>query len=263
MDLAPRVCVLARGRGGLHAALSVALAQSAHVRPWGAVPPLREVRAGDVLVVDLSDPPSCADPSTLEACLARGAGLCLVLGDSLVAPAWVEIARLPGVRILRCSFSHGHLGYGAVVAEVLERVRGPTGERIATLVLQSEPALGPVEYLVRAICLEPWCIRRPRDLARRCAISLAELRRRCAEIGFARVEHLMIYVRLVAYEQLIATACLSVATARLLAGFPDPSNMRRHARRAALRSPAVASALAALHAAPQRRHVAVQGQQVG
>src|SRR6266540_3747771 len=88
VDIAPRVCVLARGPSGLHAALRVALAQSAHVRSWGAVPPFREVRGGDVLVVDLRDPPRCADLRSLEACLVRGAGLCLVLGDSLVAPAW-------------------------------------------------------------------------------------------------------------------------------------------------------------------------------
>jgi transcriptional regulator GlxA family with amidase domain len=72
----------------------------------------------------------------------------------------------------------------------------------------------------------------------------------------------MICVRLVAYEQLVATARLPVTTARLLAGFTDPSNMRRHSKRAARRSPPVAHALEALHLAPRRPHVATHGQEV-
>jgi len=75
------------------------------------------------------------------------------------------------------------------------------------------------------------------------------------------VEHLIIYVRLVAYEQLIATAGLPVATARVLAGIPDPSNMRRHARRAAQRSLPVAHVLEALDAKPRRPRLAMAGQE--
>jgi hypothetical protein len=254
--------VLARERGGLYSALTAALEQSAHVRPWGGVPPLREVRAGDVLVVDLRDPPRYADLSSLESCLAKGAGVCLVIGDSLIAPAWVEIARLPGVRILHCSLHDGQRCHSAVVAELLERVRGPTGERITTLVLQSESVLLPVEWLVQAICVDPWRIRRPRDLANRCAISMPELRRRCAAIGFTRVEHFMIYVRLVVYEQLVAVDRLPPATARLRAGFLDPSNMRRHARRAARRSLPVARVLDSLPAGSRRVRIAIQDQEI-
>jgi transcriptional regulator GlxA family with amidase domain len=180
----------------------------------------------------------------------------LVLGDNLIDPSWVELACLPQVRVLKCREDHGQICYDAIVAEVLERILGPTAESIATLVLRTEPTLDPVGALVQAVCIEPWRIRRPRDLAKRCAISLAELRRRCVKVGFTRVEHFMICVRLVAYEQLVAIARLPLTTARLLAGFTDPSNMRRHIKRAARRSPPVAHALESLHVAPRRPHLA-------
>jgi AraC-like DNA-binding protein len=255
MEDLPSLHVLAGHRNGFCSALCGAVAEFTRLRFWSAVPPPHEVHTGDLIVVDLSDPPRCTDPRVFEDFLVNRATLCLALGNAFVAPSWVEIACLPQVRVFQCG--HEQSSYDAVITEVLERVRGPTSERITRLVLQAEPALHPVECFVQAVCLEPWRIRRPRDLAKRCALSLAELRRRCAQLGFARVEHFMICVRLVAYEQLVAAGRLSVATARLLAGFTDPSNMRRHTRRAALRSPPVAHALESLH--PRRPHLATHG----
>jgi hypothetical protein len=134
MDHLPNLHLLAGHRSELCCVLNVALAHFTHIRLWGAVPPPRDVLTGDLVVVDLSDPPLRADPGSLEVFVRHGASVCLVLGDSLVAPSWVEIARVPGVRVLRCGNGHEPLGYGAVVTALLERVRGPTGERIATLV---------------------------------------------------------------------------------------------------------------------------------
>lgn len=256
MDRLPNLHVIAGHRAGLSSVLNVALAQFTHLRFWSAAPPPDEVHSGDLIVVDLSDPPRWAEPDALEVLVNKGATLCLVLGDTLVAPSWVELARRPEVRVLRCGIGHGRLGYGAIVMDVLERVRATAGERMAALVLEAEPELRALASLVQAVCLEPWRIRRPRDLAQCCILSPAELRRRCAQRGFARVEHFMICVRLLAYEQLVAMAHLPASTARLLAGFTDPANMRRRTRRAARRSPPVAHALESLHVAPRATHVA-------
>ncbi|HEY3221441.1 MAG TPA: hypothetical protein VGJ80_11965 [Gemmatimonadales bacterium] len=135
------------------------------------------------------------------------------------------------------------------MTEMLRLVQGPSASRVADLVLSAEPALRSVQCLVEAVCLDPWSIRRPRDLAVRTRMSLAALRRQCTQAGFTRIEHFILCVRLLAYHELVATEHLPVRTARGLAGFDDPSNMRRHAHRAALRSPMVERALrpSALH----------------
>jgi hypothetical protein len=262
VDRLPSLHVLAGCRAGLCSALSIAFGPFAHVKPWGVVPSFRAVRAGDLIVVHLNDPLPGVEPSSLEVFVSKRATLYLVLSDTLIAPAWVEIASAPEVRVLRCGTSRGRVSYGGVVTELLERVRGPTGERIATLVLRTEPALRPVAPLVEMVCREPWRIRRPSDLAKWCAISLVELRRRCAEVGFARVEHFIICVRLVAYQQLVGAVPFPAATARLLAGFTDSSNLRRHTRRAARRSLPVAHVPESLHPAPRRPHFAPHGQEV-
>jgi transcriptional regulator GlxA family with amidase domain len=83
-------------------------------------------------------------------------------------------------------------------------------------------------------------------------MSLAAVKRQCVSAGFARVEHCILCIRLLAYQQLVVVEHLPVRTARLLAGFDDPSNMRRHVRRAAGRSPFVGRVLEALPANFQR-----------
>ena len=112
----------------------------------------------------------------------------------------------------------------------------------------AEPALRSLRSLVEAVCTDPWSIRRPHHLAIRCRMSLAAVKRQCVSAGFARVEHCILCIRLLAYEQLVVVEHMPARRARLLAGFDDPSNMRRHVRRAAGRSPLVARALEALPA---------------
>jgi len=50
---------------------------------------------------------------------------------------------------------------------------GPSGRRVAELVLNAEPTFRFVQPLVEALCQDPWSIRRPRDLARQCRVTLA------------------------------------------------------------------------------------------
>lgn len=201
-------------------------------RHWACVPPARDVGAGDIVVVDLTNPRATIEPCRLQP-LVGCATLCLVPGNAPIHPQWLDLASQPGVHVLTAGW-HDRL---------LRLIQGPGGDRIAELVLDAEPALDPLKALVVVVCCDPWSIRRPRDLALRCRMTPGAVRRQCAQAGFARVEHFIICVRLVACNKLVAIERLPIRTARALAGFDDPSNMRRHARRAALRSPLVERAL--------------------
>jgi hypothetical protein len=215
-----------------------ALTSKVNARHWAAAPPAHEVRPWDVVVVDLTNPRAAIEPRRLQP-LVGCATLCLLPGNAPINPHWLDFASQPGVQVLTASWREG----------LLRLIQGPGGDRIAELVLDAEPALDPLKPLVEAVCRDPWSIRRPRDLAVRTQMSLAALRRQCAELGFMRIEHFILCVRLLAYHELVATERLPIRTARDLAGFDDPSNMRRHAHRAARRSPMVERALhsSALH----------------
>lgn len=225
------------------------LRHGVHVRHWSATPPAHQVRDGDILVVDLTNSQPPAEMRSLDSLLPR-ATLCLLPGDSPISSHWLDLASQPGVHVLR-----GRTGDERLTG-LLRFVHGPNASRIADLVLSVEPALRSLGALVEAVCSAPWSIRRPRHLAVRCRMTLAAVKRQCVSAGFARVEHCILYIRLLAYEQLVVVEHLPVRTARLLAGFDDPSNMRRHARRAADRSPLVARVLEALPATAQRERLA-------
>ncbi len=225
--------------GGSAAALCRGLKPKVDARLWTAVPPAHQVRPGDLVVVDLTDRHPFLEPRGLQPLLGR-ATLCLIPGDTPISPQLLDIASQPGVQVL--SASSRRLG-DVTATELLRLVQGPSGRRVADLVLNAEPALRLVQPLVEALCQDPWSIRRPRDLARQSRAPLDAVRRQCAELGFNRIEHFIICVRLLAYSELVAKEHLSIRNARDLAGFSDPSNMRRHAQRAALRSPVVAHML--------------------
>ena len=195
-------------------------------------PRAQEVRPWDVIVVDLTNPHAAVDPRRLQPLLGC-ARLCLVPGNAPINPQWLDLASRPGVQVLTTTWRD----------ELLRLIQGPGGDRIAELVLAAEPALEPLKLLVEAVCRDPWAIRRPRDLAVRSRMTLGAVRRQCFQVGFTRVEHFIICVRLLAYNELVASERLPIRTARELAGFSDPSNMRRHAHRAAVRSPIVERAL--------------------
>jgi len=214
------------------AILSRAFKSNVEARHWTTVPRAQDVWAGDVVVVDLTNPHAAIDPRQLHPLLGC-ATLCLLPGNAPINPHWLDFASHPGVQILTRGWRD----------ELLRLIQGPGGDRIAALVIDAEPALDRLKPLVAALCLDPWSIRRPRDLAVRCRMSLGRLRRQCADVGFTRVEHFIICVRVLAYSELVASERLPIRIARELVGFNDPSNMRRHAHRAALRSPMVERAL--------------------
>ncbi|NIP94970.1 MAG: hypothetical protein GWO24_16610, partial [Akkermansiaceae bacterium] len=72
-------------------------------------------------------------------------------------------------------------------------------------VLDRLPQLKPLAKVVPLVLDHPWEIRHPRDLSEYANIAQAELKERSAEVGAARVEHLMTIIRWVAMEYLINT----------------------------------------------------------
>jgi len=183
------------GSIGSAAAVSVRVLRArVRTRLWASVPPKHELLPGDLVVVDLNDRGATVEPRLLQPLLER-ATLCLIPGDVAVSPQWLELAAQPRVHVL--SMSARRTG-DVTVAELLRLIQGPSGGRVAELVFETEPALRFVQPLVEAVCNDPWSIRRPRDLALRTRMTLDVVRRQCVDLGFNRIEHFIICVRLLA-----------------------------------------------------------------
>jgi hypothetical protein len=135
-------------------------------------------------------------------------------------------------------------GFLPVVTLVLNELRGPLPEALTEFVLSREPTLRSLAECVAAVCEHPWNIRRPADLAAHARLSLRVLGHHCRALGFSRVEHFILCVRMVAYEQLVARARVTPKLARTLVGLTDDwSNLRRQLERATRASPAAARCL--------------------
>lgn len=72
--------------------LCKSLRPTVQVRHWAATPPPHEVRAGDIVVVDLTNPQPHVDVRSLDLLLQR-ATLCLLPGDSPISPQWLTSLR--------------------------------------------------------------------------------------------------------------------------------------------------------------------------
>jgi len=226
----------------LAAELRRALAGLARLAVWHAMPASAQVELGSLLVVDV-DALGPALPRDLDAFVAR-AGVVLVLGEHPIPSAWADLLRDQALGAVRVDQAARRRDYRPVVTLILERLRGPPAAAIAAMVLNREPTLRPLKSCVEALCEGPWQVRRPKDLAHHVHTTLGVLKRRCHAVGFARVEHFILSVRMVAYEQLLAQMRLTPAHARTLVGFTDDaSNVRRQVRRAIRGSPGAAHAL--------------------
>jgi hypothetical protein len=197
------------------------------------------VSPGDLVVVDLDHVPALA-LRVLEQ-VVRRTNLLLVPGQKPIPPCWLEFATRQGVKVVASS-SREPRDHTRLLVEVLSRIRGPSGDHLARLVVEVEPTFRALAHLVEAICTEPWRIRHPRDLASAADMSLPQLRRSCWDSGFKRVEHFIVCVRAVAYERLLAVR-VPRSVARTRVGFADVSNMRRHVARALKHSPQAAGSI--------------------
>jgi len=231
MSKAAAIHVVAGDRAGLFPALARDLAGFAQLRHWDGVPSATAVAATDCIIVDLTSLP--AEFATDEfAPLLERATLWLVTGEAPVHPAWVDLAARTSARVVSCGAVERAAGYGTVTEALLEEFARQTGRRLAHLVLEHEPVFQPVEPLVELICQHPWRVRRPKDLARLTGQKIDGLKRTLAHLGFHRVEHFIVCVRMVAFEQLLARQRLPIAVARRLVGIGDPTNARRQLKRA-------------------------------
>jgi len=231
----PRVHVITPPLGALVTALGETVRRIVTLVPCERTPHPSSISTHDLVIVDLTVSHNPPPPRTVTSLLDH-VEVWLVVGGMPVDPGWVDRARHPRVRVISINTVIGDQAYKALITALLERYAGPLYEIDAERLLELEPALRPVAPYVRLVCGHPWLVRRPRDLADLAHCSLRTLKLHCLAIGFTRVEHFILYVRAIAYEQLIARG-LHARDARRLSGFTDPSNMRRHVRRALRRSP--------------------------
>jgi hypothetical protein len=231
MERGPAVHLLARKGSPLVARLARSLQGFVQVRWSERVPSGDRVQAGDIFILDLVEPPSKITPEEVAAVLEHGA-LWLVPGSEAVYPIWLELASRPGTRVVPCDAEARAGGVPHLVDALQETLGRQSGHQLARLVCEQEPVFRPVEPFVELICQHPWRIRRPRDLAQRTGLRIERLKERLAQLGFHRVEHFIVCVRMVALEQLMVRERLPIANARWRVGIGDTTNARRQLRRA-------------------------------
>ncbi|PYO35312.1 MAG: hypothetical protein DMD37_01215 [Gemmatimonadetes bacterium] len=231
MDRGPAVHLFARKGSPLIAQLSLSLRGFVQVRWSERVPAVDRLETGDVFVVDLAELPPHLKPDDVAPVLDHG-GLWLVPGGEAVHPSWLELASRSGTRVVPCDAEARSRGVPHLVDALQDALGRQSGRQLSRLVLDQEPVFRPVEPLVELICQHPWRIRRPRDLALHTGMGIGPLKRQLAELGFHRVEHFIVCVRMVAFEQLMAHERLPIAMARWRVGIGDTTNARRQLRRA-------------------------------
>lgn len=231
MSSTPTVHVVASARTSLLTGLEERLGSHARVLHHTRLPGAKAVHSTDILVIDLDDAAESPDAPNLLPLLTR-LEVWLVAGERDVSPSWQDAVRWPGVKLTHCDTAERASGFDSVASGLLRRIVGPTGPEIAALVLAREPGLAGVAPMVRALCERSWEIRHPKQLAAALGTRLPALKRSLSEIGFERVEHFMIYVRWVAFEQIMAVHRLRAPLASRLAGITDLSNLRRQLDRA-------------------------------
>jgi hypothetical protein len=187
---------------------------------------------GDHCVLDLLRIAGPLDDPAAALRATRSATLWLLIGDFTVRSEWLRIPRQAQVRLLSCNRRERATGFPTLLSRLNAELAVPTGEQVYRLVMRSAPFLSTVSSLLLALYLNPWGIRRPRDLAHSTDSTIFALRSACHRAGFKRVEHFLIYARSLAVECLVRERTLSVAAARRRLGIDDTSNMRRQIARA-------------------------------
>jgi hypothetical protein len=231
MSSTPTVHVVASARTSLLTGLEERLGSHARVLHHTRLPGAKAVHSTDILVIDLDDAAESPDAPNLLPLLTR-LEVWLVAGERDVSPSWQDAVRWPGVKLTHCDTAERASGFDSVASGLLRRIVGPTGPEIAALVLAREPGLTGVAPLVRALCERSWEIRHPKQLAAALGTRPPALKRSLSAIGFERVEHFIIYVRWVAFEQIMTVHRLRAPLASRLAGITDLSNLRRQLDRA-------------------------------
>ena len=157
----------------------------------------------------------------------------MVVAESQAVPARVVDALQHSNTHLVVLREADALDFSPVIAD-LERyvIRPAEPEELVNAIVMSVPILVPLRDLVAIILEHPWRIRRPRDLAIVSRCTFGELKRRCADAGVKRVEHLISLVRWLGLDHLVRLRQVAPWRARLITGVPDRSNLQRQVARA-------------------------------
>jgi hypothetical protein len=134
--------------------------------------------------------------------------------------------------------------FAKLVAAIEAETSGPTGAEIAAHVLERETRFAPVLEVVKAICERPWETRRPAELARIAGMRLPALKQAVGDLGFRRVEHFIVAVRLIAFEEVVGRLRVPPQRARRMVGLIDRANVSRQLQRARAGSPGAFRGLA-------------------
>lgn len=188
------VHVLTRHESALSAALTLALEKVAEVRCWESLPRGVAFPPG-VLVVDLEEADSSANQLAVLN-LNERIPVWVVTGRSLIDSVWLEIARRPRTRVVRFSGDRGPEDLERLVGALRREMCGEHPSGLAHQVLEAEPFFEGVASLVKAVCERPSEVRRPRDLAVSARVSMHELKAECEALGFRRVEHFIVCVKM-------------------------------------------------------------------
>lgn len=232
----PSLHIVARGRTTLVALLHEQLGRCARVCQHVVLPAVRSLGQADVLVVDLDDPQHQPVPTQLLPFLEQH-DVWLAYGNGSVSAQWLEAARWPKVHFVHCDGMNRSAGLQSLVTSLVKQFVGPPSDELAHHIVNRERRLQSVAELVRAICDNPWRVRHPSQLAAAAGRRLAALKTAVRELGFARVEHFITYVRWSGFEQLVSVYGMRGAVAQQLTGIADPSNQRRQLDRLRRGSP--------------------------
>lgn len=176
MHCLPAIHVVARSEKALRNAIRASLHSLARIRCWGTTPHRRSIGATDLILLDLCDLPADVHPAAVGS-LLESANLWLVAGGMPIEPEWLEIAQRPGVTVQICAVEERAHDFRPVITRLLAYLRGPSGMELAEMIVSAEPWLRPLQLLVRAACLNPWIVRRPRDLAMSSGHSMSQVKR--------------------------------------------------------------------------------------
>lgn len=159
--------------------------------------------------------------------------LLVVLAESQAVPARVvEALHHANARLVVLRQAE-IVDYNPVIAHLEHHLIRPAEPwDLVEAVLLSAPMLAPLRELVATVLAHPWRIRRPRDLAIVSRCTRGELKRRCADAGLTRVEHLVSLVRWLGFDHLVKVRHMAPWRARLIVGVPDRSNLLRQVARA-------------------------------
>lgn len=167
-------------------------------------------------------------PEELLACGCPCA-MCLDFCDAVPA-SWLGPMTAHNIAVLVAS-AIGTSALDLAISWLENVLIGPWAAEFERYLLEKEPVLESVSFVIATLLSHPWQVRHPRDLVAITDTSRYALKARSRAAGFRRVEHLLLHVRWRALGYLRTEKHMPSWRARLLVGIDDTSNFRRQLER--------------------------------